>query len=533
MGIPLRLLGLAAVTLIGATCAFPTDDSAKVFVSVVSLDTTMVVRRGAKLELYARMYHASGADTVEIQNVRFLWTTDDDDIATVEAGGLGSAEVTGVNSGVVNVTARAVAFEQAQSDQFAVRVSNAVEIDSIRPEIVRFGDTITVYGVGVDSILIAFLENATLFDYPVPGLVATRTRDSLGFGTAVFWVPPPSRSAQLSFIGPGVFGSAADSTRVFPVDALEPNETAPRSINLDAPPRFPALPFLRFFNPALAFEIPKRDETGVEWYRFAQASPRDVTLILSGPEVRGTFQTFLTDSLAFEPSDSSYRLGLTSWTIGPGSHNCRGVPFEPPQTQPESTVVALGGMPAGAIHALAFYGQPGRYGLAVVEGYVVSNPAFPRDDREEDDFCNRADPPTRIVAVGFRDTLTIDNPHDVDWIRLTVPSLQSVRFRIASLVSATVDSSDVDLFVLRVSDLSLVTRADLIGSDEDVTVLLAAGDYYVVLVDYIGVPTRYQICINCPGAFPAPALADVRRPVTKGTAPPFRAPGGGLRSTRP
>ncbi|HEX9705146.1 MAG TPA: hypothetical protein VGA20_07865, partial [Gemmatimonadales bacterium] len=297
MGIPLRLLGLVTVTLLGATCAFPTDDSDKVFVSIVSLDTSLVVRRGEKLELYARMYHASGPDTVEIQNVRFLWTTDDEDIATVAAGGLGSAEVTGVNSGVVNVNARAVAFEQAQSDQFAVRVSNPVEIDSIRPEIVRFGDTITVYGVGVDSIFIAFLENATLFDYPIPGAVATRTRDSLGFATAVFWVPPPARSSQLSFIGPGVFGNAADSTRVFPVDALEPNETAPRAINLDAPPRFPALPFFRFFNPALAFEIPKRDEIGVEWYRFAQASPRDLTLILGGPDVRGTFQTFLTDSL--------------------------------------------------------------------------------------------------------------------------------------------------------------------------------------------------------------------------------------------
>jgi hypothetical protein len=186
------------------------------------------------------------------------------------------------------------------------------------------------------------------------------------------------------------------------------------------------------------------------------------------------------------------------------------------------------------MHALAFYGQPGRYGLAVVEGYIVSNPAFPRDDREEDDFCNLADLPARIVAPGFRDTLTIDNPHDVDWIRLSVPSLQTVRFRIGSLVATTVDSSDVDLYVLRASDLSLVTRADLVGSDEDVTVILGAGDYYAVLVDYIGVPTRYQICISCPGAFPTPALAPgVPRPGTKGTAPPFRAPAAGLRSARP
>ena len=77
-----------------------------------------------------------------------------------------SCAVTGVNSGQIGINARAVAFEKAQSASFMLRVANPVEIDSIRPNLVRFGDTVTVYGVGVDSIFFVQLGPATLFDYP-------------------------------------------------------------------------------------------------------------------------------------------------------------------------------------------------------------------------------------------------------------------------------------------------------------------------------------------------------------------------------
>jgi len=516
---PLPLVPLA-VTLAGVTCAFPTDKSDKVFVTLEA--PSAVVLRGQDMSVFARAWRVIGTDTQAIGNVDFQFTSGSGSIARVEKDCCGYATVTGVNSGLVDIVARAIAFEQAEQADLVLRVSDPLEVDSVRPSLVRFGDTITVFGVGVDSIFIAFLDNATQFDYPIPGLVATRTRDSAGFSTAVFWVTPPARTAPLSFIGPGVFGNAPDTTKVQPFDVLEPNEIAPRSINLDAPPRFPLIPQIKFMNPALAFEIPRRDEIGVEWYRFAQTTPRDLTLILSGPDVRGTFSTFLTDSLGYVSGTlpTPYVIGPNSWTIGPGSHFCQGFVFEPAQTQPESTIVALRGMPAGRLHALAFYAQPGRYGLAVFEGYVTSDPTVPRDAHEEDDFCDAGDARGLAVSVpagAFRDTLTIDNAHDVDWIRFRVTSLTSVTIKSASLTAAIADSSDVDIYLLTVpgggasSTLDLLNSSTAGGSTETMTSLLGAGDYYVVAVDYQGAPVAYDLCIGAGAAgcavFPSPPVA--------------------------
>ena len=530
-----NLTRILAAALIGVTCALPTDKSNDVFVVVQTDGGKAVVLQGQKLGAHARLWQRIGTDSAEIKNVAFEWSTTDADLATVKDTGFGGAEITGVVPGTVDLAVRAVSFEKAPTVYRTLRVAKPLEIDSVRPSLVRYGDTITVYGVGVDSIFIAFLDDATQFDYPIPFLYPTRTRDSLGFATATFWVTPQAHTAQLSFIGPGVFGNAPDTTRVFPLDVYEPNEVAPRSINLDAPPRFDSLPAIKFFNPALAFEPTKRDSLGVEWFRFGQTTPRDVTLILSAPDVRGTFSTFLSDSLQFAPAPAPsvpYAIGPKSWTLGPGSHFCKGEPFEPAETQPESTVVALHGMPAGVLHALALYSQPGRYGLAVFEGYLST---LPRDAHEEDDFCDAADARGLAVTLpggSFRDTLTIDNAHDIDWIRFRVSNLgTTITIKTAPVTSATtVDSSDVDLFLLTVpgggasNTLDLVGRSDATGSTETIVLILPPGDYYLVALDYQGVPVAYDLCIDSSGCtnVPAPQVrASNKSPLY---APGVRAP---------
>ena len=532
---------LLAVALTGVTCAFPTDKSNEVFVVVHTDQGKQVVLQGEQLDVAATLLQRVGADSVEMKNVAFQWSITDQTLATVTDAGYGEAKVTGVKPGLVDLTVRAVSFEKSQTAYVTLRVSKPLEIDSVRPSLVRFGDTITVYGVGVDSIFIAFLDDATQLDYPFPGILATRSRDSLGFATATFWVTPPARTDKLSFIGPGVFGDAPDTTHVFPFDVLEPNEAAPRSINLEAPPRVPLIPQIKFINPALAFEVTKRDSLGVEWYRLGQTTPRDLTLILSAPDVRGTFSTFLSDSLVFVPASPpnppQYVIGPDAWTIGPGSHACRGFPFEPPELQPESTIVALRGMPAGTLHALALYSQPGRYGLGVFEGYITTDPTVPRDAHEEDDFCNAADARGLAVAVpagSFRDTLTIDNPHDIDWIRFRVSGLTTVTIKIAAVTAATtVDSSDVDLFLLTVpgggasSTLDLLDRSDTAGSTETMATVLGAGEYYLVAADYQGVPVAYDLCIDTTGctSFPVAPRATVHKsPIAAsvGRAPAYR-----------
>src|SRR6266511_1795006 len=537
MRVPSRSASLAAIFLAfaGAPCAFPTDKSDAVF---VTLDApSLVVWRGQDVSVFARAWRVIGTDTQAIANVDCAFYTGSSSIARVEKDCCGYATVTGVNSGSVDIVARAVAFEQAQEADLVLRVSAPLEVDSVRPKFVRYGDTIKVFGVGVDSIVLAQLAGADLFQYFFSG-----THDSVtGLGTIKYWVPPPARTDSLLYVGKGVFAWAKDTTRVLPFDIFEPNETAPRIIDLEVAPPFPQLAFFRFLNPALAFEQLKRDQPfGTDWYRFDQTATRDLTLILTAPSARGTFLTYLSNDLYYSPPDTAILLGPDAWTIGPGSHDCHGHVFEPPEAAAESTIVALRGMPAGSLHALSLYGQPARYGLTVIQGYVASQPAlFPADPREEDDYCNAVDTVFApiVPAAPFRATLTIDNPHDVDWIRFRVGGVgpQFVRFQTASLVPAISDSSDIDLYVLTAppgpDTLVEVGRLDKVGSTEDATLLLNTNrTYYAVVVDYQGVPTRYSICISgggCPAPFPS-AQQSAAVPSARGAPlrrkPPLRAP---------
>src|SRR5438094_8714345 len=137
---------MLAVALGGVTCAFPTDKSDKVFVTLDG--PSRVVLRGQEMSVSARAWRVIGSDTQAITNVAFAFGPGSSTTATVQNNGGGSATVTGVNSGNVHITARAIAFEQAPEGDLLLRVSNPHEVDSVRPDILRFRDTMTVYGVG-------------------------------------------------------------------------------------------------------------------------------------------------------------------------------------------------------------------------------------------------------------------------------------------------------------------------------------------------------------------------------------------------
>src|SRR6266540_2451074 len=158
------LLAAFVTALTASTCAFPTDKSDAV---LVTLDApSLVVLRGQDMSVFARAWRVIGADTQAIANVDFAFYTGSSSIARVEKDCCGYATVTGVNSGVVDIFARAVAFEQAGQGDLVLRVSAPLEVDSVRPQFVRYGDTITVFGVGVDSIVLASIGPGTLFPYP-------------------------------------------------------------------------------------------------------------------------------------------------------------------------------------------------------------------------------------------------------------------------------------------------------------------------------------------------------------------------------
>jgi Bacterial Ig-like domain (group 2) len=514
---------VAGALLIGgvtvATCVYPTEHDSSVHVSIRPLK---ILLRGSDSTARATAWQiVAPGDSQKILNVSFVWSSSDPAVATVDQAG----HVVGVNSGTVVIRAAARNFDAAaRAGVDTLRVSAPLEIDSVRPKTVKYGEKITIYGVGVDSIFLASLASADLIRVPFSDTVFR-----VGTARVRFWVPPPATTDSLFFLGfsggQGVFGFVhGDTTKVLERDIYEPNDTVPSSIDLDGPRPFPntGLDSLLFFNPALAFETLKRGQTlGVDWYHFTQAETRNLTLILTAPQIAGTFSTFLADSLGWNGAAKSYFIGHDSWTFGPGSHACHGARFSPSESAADSTIVAFKNLPVGPLDGIALYTTAGRYGLAVISGYQSELPA---DAHEDDNSCNAADLRDTVPAP-FRDTLAIENPHDVDWIRFHYtqgPLGSTAQVRLHALPGVHPDSlKDLDVYVVNVPQpgdtvIKVVAADTSAGSDADLRPALATGDFYVAVVDFAGTTTTYEICVGtisvlgvgpCAAGFPAPPAA--------------------------
>jgi hypothetical protein len=529
-----------ALALAGATCRFPTDKSDAVFVTLVA--PSGVVLRGQDVDVYARAWRVLGTDTQSVANVDFAFYTSSSATARVEETCCGYATVTGVNSGVVNIVARAVAFERATQGDLVLRVSDPLEIDSVRPAPVRHGQVVTVYGVGVDSMFLASLAGVTLIEYPF-----SRARDPLtGFGRISFWVPPPARSDQLFYLGAGVFGTAVDTTDVVFEDVFEPNDTVASFVDLDLGGPWPGtvLAPILFLNPGLAFEPQPRDVEGDDWFKFERAdTTRPTTFFVNYPSFgQDTLtRTFLLDSLGF---NGAFQFDDSVTLVGSKWHICKNSTFQPEQVSRESTVVALKELPSPRMSIITFFSHPQRYGLTVVDGYITADPRIVADRFEENDFCTFADRPAQRIVLGANqgvaDTLTIDNAFEIDWYRLDVTpgAFQSVF--IATRARPFVvgrDSSDIDVYVLTVpgstgSGVDVIAKGVNAGSNESLGLALAAGSYYVAVTDFAGVATRYSMCVRvalsgctppaAPPVMPGAPRARTTSPVLSGAAPAVR-----------
>jgi hypothetical protein len=457
-----------------------------------------VVLRGDQIELTASVWiRTSPGDSVAVPNAELMWTTDDPTLATLTTKDNHTAIATGVNSGTVAIRAVATGFQGAAQAVYPLRVSNPLEIDSMRPATVRYGEKLTMYGVGVQNLFFASLQGAAL----IPDTFSVAAGAG-GVGQLSFWVPPPATSGHAVVLSPGQIVVASDSTSVLRRDLYEPNETSPSLIDLSTGP-FPTLPAVRFYNPALAFEDRGRaDSLGVDWYRMTGISAgSDLTFVFQAPTFKNAHLTFLAS-----PINSPDSVAAPGWTIGSGLYACKNHGFKVEEQPADSLIIALKNVPAGAMDLVSLFFITGRYGIAVVQGYLTSDPAIKADRLEENDNCefadrNFGDPLLRIdLASPYSDTLTIDNPHDVDWIRFHVPGVlpQAVSFKTASRSTNAAHPGDIDLYVMGIPqagsplDLKGSSRAE--GSSEAMTLILDPGDYYMVVTDFAGTPTLYSIC---------------------------------------
>jgi hypothetical protein len=479
-------------------CSDTTEAVDQSFVTIAS--ASPVVLRGDQIELTAKVWtRTSPGDSVEVRNAELAWSSDDPTLAALSAKDNNTTIATGVNSGLVQIRAVATGFQGAAPAAFPLRVANPLEIDSMRPSVVRYGEKVTMYGVGVSTLFLSAMPGATLMPDTFSTAVGTG-----GVGQMSFWVPPPARSGHAVVLSPTQIVIAPDSTTVLPRDLYEPNDTTPSVIDLSAGP-FPTLPAVRFYNPALAFEDRLRaDSLGVDWYRFSGVTPgSDLTFIFMAPTLKSAHLTFLAS-----PIGSKDSVATPGWTIGSGLYACKNHSWKVEERPADSLIIALKNVPAGSMDLASLFVVSGRYGMAVVNAYLTTDPAIRADRYEENDNCEFADsnfarPATRVDlgVKDFSDSLTIDNPHDIDWIRFRVPGpAQLVHFQTAppSVLDPSSRNGDVDLYVLGVpvagSPLDTLGASRGTGSAESLNLVLNPGDYYMVVTDFAGNPTRYSLC---------------------------------------
>jgi hypothetical protein len=480
-----------------AACSDSTSFVDQTFVIISS--PSPVVLRGDQLELSAKLWtRTSPADSAEVKNAELIWSTDDPTVATVTVKDNNTTVATGVNSGTVQIRAIATGFQGSASAAFPLRVSNPIEIDSVRPTTVPYGGRVTLYGVGVNSLFFATLQGATL----VPDTFSTVTGAG-GVGQLSFWVPPPATSGKIVVLNPTQLVIAPESTTVLATDLYEPNEAAPQTIDIGVGP-FPTLPAIRFYNPALALEELDRDQSsGLDWYRLTGAPVGgDLTFIFTAPGLKNSQVTFLASTV-----NSADSVETPGWTIGSGLYNCKDHVFQVDERRSDSLIVALKNVSSSSMDVVSLFSANGRYGMAVVDGYLTSDPAIAADRLEENDNCEYADrnfndASTRVdLSTLFSDILTIDNAHDVDWIRFHVPGslAQTVTIKTAGPTGVTgAKAGDIDLHVMSIpvagSPLDVRGASKNQRSNESLTLLLQPGDYYMVVTDFAGLPIRYALC---------------------------------------
>ncbi|MBI4420196.1 MAG: PPC domain-containing protein, partial [Gemmatimonadetes bacterium] len=450
-------------------------------------------------------------DDIELGNVDFTWVSGSSQTATIAKECCGYATVTAVNRGLVEIYAKAGQFENGEPGAQTLRVADALEIDSVRPTVVRYGEKPVIYGVGVDQILFGSIGVVPLlFDS------LSFTGDSGGYGQVSAWVVPPDTGAQVQraapalVVGAGFIRTDAAQTTIQPVDVFEPDTAVPAAIDVNGPGgprRLVGLPAL-YYNPGLYYE-PVAPGHFTDWYRFdRQDTTQAVTVILESSVQFDTAFSYLSDSLGY-CGPGCYFIGDSAWIISPGFYTCNNQFFFPDENRPQSTIIALRSLPGPRRGAqlLSFYQVDGQHSLVVLRGYHTVNSRIGPDRFEENDlWCNYAeanfsDPALRIILDAatplFADsTLTIDNPHDVDWYKFRVATGDTITIQTKSRPLTPVDLSDIDLYLYS-STFSFLSVVQTAGSSvERIKRFLPAGDYFLGVVDRTGVPTRYSLCIR-------------------------------------
>jgi hypothetical protein len=505
VGVPIRLLGAAFLV----ACTLPSDESDGLLVVLEASSPILI--RGQLLRLQASVQHAG--DGKVVPGGAFVWSSSDTNIARVTRGPGGTATVVGVNSGRAIIGAFPEDFQSASPGELNLRVANPVEIDSVTPSSVQYGEQVVLHGVGLGGIARATLGEVTL----IPDS-SSFTGEAAGTGTVRFWIPYPATSGRVLVVPLEGGGAPAPlPTTVVPVDVYDAERSDATVLAVGTVPV--ADDGTLFSNPALVIA----SAADVDNYRIQSDGwdgPLSVIVSTAVPGVTGLDPILSPD----RPPDLPIVPSPDSWTITADSQFCKrdlvDLAQAPPPGRERTTFVRSFVRPPADPLLLQVRGaSAGRYGLSIVNRYLTADPRLEADRLEDNDTCVDADrwfsdASTRVFidsTSGFSEILSIDNPYDVDWLRFQVRDniRQLVTIRLASRPFGAADSSDLGLLLGPIPQpfepdpvFEWTIRSHSAQSGETVGVELEPGDYYLAIVDDAGVATRYALCMalgaSCP-----------------------------------
>lgn len=474
--------------MLSCACLAPTDQSAEVF---ATLDVpTKVLMRGRTLVLTAHAWRRLPVGSpAELPGATFKWSSSDPGVTLIEPREGGIALVTGLKGGRAEVTASVSTQENAEVATVTIRVGDPLEIDSVTPKSVRYGEQVAVFGLGLTSVVRATLGEATL----IP--------DSLGFSslptgeeTGRFWVPYPATSDRILLLtAQGASAQAGDTTEVIPHDLYDEVPSTRPVIILDRPSGGGSQRL--FLNPALALV----NSTHQDQFRLVRAdTTRPLSIVVSSTAPNSL------DLLV-------HTVGRDEWNLSLTSVLCRGQQL-PLITDTAATriVRAFPVTPAHELDLTVSGTLAGSYSLEVIDGYLTGDERIAPDRFEDNSNClaadrNFADPDKRIsLDTEFTGSLTIDIPFEVDWFRFAVPPPESG----VDTQLVTISWSPQPFGASDLNGLYLLVTDAINGSGEDWTAAVGPtsgggtlqfqavpGEYYLVVGDGVGGAIRYGLCM--------------------------------------
>jgi len=324
--------------------------------------------------------------------------------------------------------------------------------------------------------------------------------DTNGLFQRSYWVmygAGTGRALALSS-GGGIF--TKDSIFVSDKDIYDPNKDTPATLNLTATP-FPIDTTIRFYNPGLAFETQPSGADGRDWYRWqATDSTRAYTIVFEAQQGLAGADSVTLVSQRNANGQATWGVGHT---FGSAMADCKGYPFRPTIAPTDVQVFPMFHLHGNTMDLVADFSATGGYTMAAFDGYVVVDSAVAFPDRfESSSDCLFADENFNTAAThieltsskGFSDSLTIDHPEEIDWLRFRVDGATPQVVDLQTV--ATVGANALNLYVLNTSNLSVVAADTSGAATSEVSPVLAPGDYYAVVVDAYPVITRYAMCMS-------------------------------------